>query len=389
MPQTKRIPTRRPGVTYTLSRSASGKPEKVFYIRYRNKDKKLIEEKAGRQFRDKMTEAQAARLRADRIEGELSNAERRAAEAAKRAEEFDRMTISRLWTEYVKNNPGLKGLVTDRNRFEKHIKPVFGSREPHELSPLDVDRLRISLLKHRSPATVKNVLELLRRLINFGVKKRLSSRPAFIIEMPKVNNEKTEDLTGEELRRLLNVIDQDVHPFAGPMMKLALYSGMRRGEMFRLQWKHVNFETDSILLVDPKGGIDQRIPLNDAARGLLEKLKSNAADGAVYVFPGRQGGQRTDIKKSVNRIKRAAGLPESFRALHGLRHVFASTLANSGRVDQYTLQKLMTHKSPKMTARYSHLRDETLRAASAVAADIFSDAEKRDDGIIDLSGHAK
>lgn len=389
MPQTKRIPTRRPGVTYTLSRSASGKPEKVFYIRYRNKDKKLIEEKAGRQFRDKMTEAQAARLRADRIEGELSNAERRAAEAAKRAEEFDRMTISRLWTEYVKNNPGLKGLVTDRNRFEKHIKPVFGSREPHELAPLDVDRLRISLLKHRSPATVKNVLELLRRLINFGVKKRLSSRPAFIIEMPKVNNEKTEDLTGEELRRLLNVIDQDVHPFAGPMMKLALYSGMRRGEMFRLQWKHVNFETDSILLVDPKGGIDQRIPLNDAARGLLEKLKSNAADGAVYVFPGRQGEQRTDIKKSVNRIKRAAGLPESFRALHGLRHVFASTLANSGRVDQYTLQKLMTHKSPKMTARYSHLRDETLRAASAVAADIFSDAEKRDDTIIDLSGHAK
>ncbi len=389
MPQTKRNPTRHPGVTYTLSRSASGKPEKVFYIRYRNKDKKLIEEKAGRQFRDKMTEAQAARLRADRIEGELSNAERRAAEAAKRAEEFDRVTISRLWTEYVKNNPGLKGLVTDRNRFEKHIKPVFGSREPHELAPLDVDRLRISLLKHRSPATVKNVLELLRRLINFGVKKRLSSRPAFIIEMPKVNNEKTEDLTGEELRRLLNVIDQDVHPFAGPMMKLALYSGMRRGEMFRLQWKHVNFETDSILLVDPKGGIDQRIPLNDAARGLLEKLKSNAADGAVYVFPGRQGEQRTDIKKSVNRIKRAAGLPASFRALHGLRHVFASTLANSGRVDQYTLQKLMTHKSPKMTARYSHLRDETLRAASAVAADIFSDAEKRDDGIIDLSGHAK
>ena len=389
MPQTKRNRTRHPGVTYTLSRSASGKPEKVFYIRYRNKDKKLIEEKAGRQFRDKMTEAQAARLRADRIEGELSNAERRAAEAAKRAEEFDRVTISRLWTEYVKNNPGLKGLVTDRNRFEKHIKPVFGSREPHELAPLDVDRLRISLLKHRSPATVKNVLELLRRLINFGVKKRLSSRPAFIIEMPKVNNEKTEDLTGEELRRLLNVIDQDVHPFAGPMMKLALYSGMRRGEMFRLQWKHVNFETDSILLVDPKGGIDQRIPLNDAARGLLEKLKSNAADGAVYVFPGRQGEQRTDIKKSVNRIKRAAGLPESFRALHGLRHVFASTLANSGRVDQYTLQKLMTHKSPKMTARYSHLRDETLRAASAVAADIFSDADKRDDTIIDLSGHAK
>ena len=58
-----------------------------------------------------------------------------------------------------------------------------------------------------------------------------------------------------------------------------------------------------------------------------------------------------DIKKQVNRIKERAGLPSNFRALHGLRHVYASMLASSGEVDLYTLQKLLTHKSQAMTQR--------------------------------------
>jgi site-specific recombinase XerD len=47
-------------------------------------------------------------------------------------------------------------------------------------------------------------------------------------------------------------------------------------------------------------------------------------------------------------------------------------LAGSGQVDMYTLQKLLTHKRPAMTQRYAHLRDETLRQASDLAADIIN-----------------
>ena len=43
---------------------------------------------------------------------------------------------------------------------------------------------------------------------------------------------------------------------------------------------------------------------------------------------------------------------------------------NSGQVDMFTLQKLLTHKSPMMTQRYAHLRDDALRRASEVAAEI-------------------
>ena len=59
--------------------------------------------------------------------------------------------------------------------------------------------------------------------------------------------------------------------------------------------------------------------------------------------------------------------------MHGLRHVFASRLASSGKVDLYRIQKLLTHKSPLMTQRYAHLHNEVLREASEIMDDIGKD----------------
>ena len=154
-------------------------------------------------------------------------------------------------------------------------------------------------------------------------------------------------------------------------MRLALFTGMRRGEMFKLRWDDIDFDRGFIhIRHDPKGGKDQTIPLNQAARGVLE---SHPRDDSPYVFPGRGGKQRTDIS-AVNRIKAKAGLPKDFRPLHGLRHTYASMLASSGQVDLFVLQKLLTHKSPAMTMRYAHLRDETLRRASDLAGDLIGQA---------------
>ena len=47
-----------------------------------------------------------------------------------------------------------------------------------------------------------------------------------------------------------------------------------------------------------------------------------------------------------------------------------------GKVDLYTLQKLLTHKSPSMTQRYAHLKDQALQDASQVAGDIVNGAMK-------------
>jgi integrase len=213
-------------------------------------------------------------------------------------------------------------------------------------------------------------------VVNFGVKQGLCPGLPFHVKKPTVDNEKTEDLTEDQLKKLLEAIANDTHNQAGNMMLLALYSGMRRGEMFKLQWKHVDFERGFITLVDPKGGKDQHIPLNDATRGLLNSIKR--IKGSPYVFPGRKGSQRVDINKALAEIKKEAGLSKSFRPLHGLRHVFASQLASSGQVDMYVLQRLLTHKDPRMTQRYAHLRDDALKKAANLAGDIIKDISRND-----------
>jgi integrase len=258
MPSMKREKTKYVGVYPVMGTEIiTGKLERSFYIMYR-RDGRLIEEKAGRQYQDNMTAAKASQMRAERIKGKApSNKARRETKEAEKAAEKSKWTLSRLWDEY-KQVRSPKSIVSDDNHFENYIGPDFGKKELKDIDPLSVDRLKSKLLKIRKPQTVAHVIEIIRRLSNFAVKKGLCPGLNFKVSLPEFNNEKTADLTPDQLRGLLKMIDEDDHLQCGKMLLLAL-----------------------------------------------------------YIF-------------------------------HGLRHVFASGLASSGRVDLYNLQKLLRHRSPEM-----------------------------------------
>jgi integrase len=329
-----------------------------------------------------VTAAKAGRVRAERIEGRCKSRKevREQVKAAKLAE-AGKMTLSRLWEEYSTNKADSKSLATDKGNFENHLKPDFGDKEPQQIIRLDVDRLRIKLLKKYEPQTIKHIFGLLKRIVHYGTARELCQNLSFEIEPIKVDNQKTEDLTPEQLKKLLEAINKSNDIEAANIMRLALYTGMRRGEMFKLKWNDIDFQRGFIAIRNPKGGVSQKIPLNEQARQVLEnhpktqinKDKDNPKY-SEYVFLRPDGEPFTDIRRRVNPIKEAAGIPADFRALHGLRHTYASMLASSGKVDLYTLQKLLTHKSPVMTQRYAHLRDEALRNASTLAGQIIDAA---------------
>ncbi|MCL5019261.1 MAG: tyrosine-type recombinase/integrase, partial [Patescibacteria group bacterium] len=269
----KRFKTQYPGVFYReTKRIGDNGTEKVFYIVCKENGK-VYEEKAGRQFVDDMSAPRAARIRGELIEGKRKSRLKQKEE--KKAIE-DRWTIEKLWEAYKKNHPALKGLDQDECRFKKHIGPSLGNKEPLELVPLDVDRVRLKLMKTMKPATVRNVLELLRRVINHAAKKQLCQIPDFKIEMPEVNNIKTEDLSVDQLNALLKAIDEAKDRTAANIMRLALFTGMRRGELFHLKWLDVDFNKSFIHLVNPKSGTDEKIPLNKKARSVLKSIKKTS-----------------------------------------------------------------------------------------------------------------
>jgi integrase len=356
-----------PGV-YFVEGKAIGRTgtERIYYIRYKRKGK-ATEEKVGRQYGDDMTPARAAGIRSQRIEGKQQDnqARRKITEEKKQS-----WTIEKLWDSYREQRPGGVNR-SDISFWNVYLKNTSGKKQPKNLVKLDTDRLRINLLKKRSPQTVKHVLALLRRIINYGVNQGFIAPLPFKITLPSVDNIKTEDLTPEQLQNLFEVINSTHLTTAANMMKLVLYSGLRRGEIFKLQWADIDFHRGFIHILAPKGGKSQKVPLNSNARALFESIPEQESE---YIFPARGGGPRKDITKDARAIKEAAGLPADFRPFHGLRHVYASMLASSGQVDMYTLQKLLTHKSPQMTQRYAHYRDEAMRRASDTVDDILAEA---------------
>jgi len=365
-----RIKTKYPGVIYREVDRIGGKgKERMYYIRFKKTDDngklKLFEEKVGRQYADDMTAAKANAIRADRIEGRRQSRKEIREESKK-----EKWTIENIWKEFEKEKK-LKSIKMDKSRFDKYLLPEVGSKEPQEIVPLDIERLTRKGLKGKSPQTIKLTLSLLRRLVNFGVKTRRSERMTFALDMPKVNNIVIEDLSPDQMKALVKAIDEDPAKEAAAVMKIALFSGMRRAEILGLQWTDIDKTRGFIRIRNPKGGQDATIPLNESVRAVLDTLEEGESP---YVFPGKDGKKKHDIRRIANRIKKAAGLPDKFRPLHGLRHVFASNLASSGAVDLFTLQRLLTHKDPKTTMRYAHLRDEALRRASDLAGDIIKQA---------------
>lgn len=366
-----RAKTRYVGI-YTYEQPRIGGPgvEKVFYAVFKLNGK-VYEETVGRQYRDGMTAAKAVRARAALIEGRKELArDRREREKAEKDAEANRPTIARLWTLYKESKPDLKGIITDENRFQRHIAPMFADKTPEEIDPLSIDRLRVALSKKLSTKTTANALELLRRIINYGVS-RNQCTSTLKIKLPKVDNLRTEDLNADELARLLDVLDTAENQAVANIMRMALYTGLRRGEILKLQWPDLDFERNFICLKNPKGGQSVKVPMNPQAKALLQSLPRESG----FVFPGRGGNQRVEVRRAARKLCDAAGLPKDFRPMHGLRHAFASMVASSGEVPMYVLQRLLTHKSAAMTQRYAHLRDEALQHGAGVAGGIIQNAQ--------------
>ena len=200
MPKQTRKKTRHTGV-FIVDLSSG---DQTFYIRYK-REGKLIEERAGRK-KQGMTSAKANKIRAERISGKTeSNVEKR----KRNQTQVRRLNLDDLWEEYLKiKRDHVKAVSTDLSRYKNHISEIFGKKFPDEIYPLDIDWFTSKISKTRSPKTVSNILELLRRIINFGISKQLCPPISLKIRLPSVDNQRIEVLTDEQFSNLNEVWEE-------------------------------------------------------------------------------------------------------------------------------------------------------------------------------------
>ncbi len=365
-------PVKWPGVyQYEMnSRQHMGKPDACYVISYKV-DGKKVWEKVGLKS-EGYTPQVAAEIRADRVKKARHGEEVKTAKEIQRETAERNRTVCEIADAYFEaRGAELKGLKTDKNRYEKHIRPVLGNVPVSRLSPLDMMRVR-KAMDGKASATIFNALELVRRIVNFGSAAGLCPAIVFTIEMPRKDNEVVEYLEPEEAARFMEILNDWPRQDVSRMLKLAMFTGLRRGEIFKLTDKDIDFHQGFIVLRSPKGGKTCAVPLNGIARVIIEEQlawRKEKRPDSLYVFPGQGDGPRTDCS-AAKRIKDAANLPRRFRIFHGLRHHFAVTLANSGKFTLDMIGELLTHKNQAMTRRYGQYLPHTMKQAGDAAAEL-------------------
>jgi integrase len=296
-------------------------------------------------------------------------------------------TLGAVWAKYLPwAKEHKKSWINDLRYYRRHLEPRFGKKALDAISPIDIERMKTELnrgvSKRGKPfaaATIKHQLVILRRLYNLARKWNLydGKNPIESVSMPKVDNQKTEFLTDEELKRLLDTLETWPLKDTVAFIKFALFTGLRRGELFKLAWEDVDFERGMLTLRDPKSGKTENIPVSIEALAVLKAIEITSP----FVFPGKDGKQRVEFNGPWQRIRKAAGLPEGFR-FHGLRHHFASTLVSNG-IDLLVVQKLLTHKDSKTTARYAHMAPGAIRDAALKSGELLT--PKRESNLIKMA----
>lgn len=289
--------------------------------------------------------------------------------------------VSDMWTAYIQwAKLNKKSWKDDKSRWTKHVAPFMPSKVS-QITPRDHMLPVLSKMANKgyAQATIKQVFILTKRVISWSIKNGIihnNINPIGDMESPKVDDNRVDNVLNKaDLNKLHNTLGTWDNERAVLVIKFALYTGRRKGEILSLKWSDLDadFYHLNLKATNTKSKKMLNFPLNQKAMITLHRAKALQINSSPHVFPNTQGNQykKDSFDETWKRIKIRAGLSQDFR-FHDLRHTFASYLASSGKVDIYVLKELLGHSSIEMTQRYAHLINGATRKAVEVLDEVFS-----------------
>lgn len=268
-------------------------------------------------------------------------------------------TFSRLAKEWLaeKGNRWKPSTLRANELRVQKLNPVIGHTRVDRFTPARIEEILAGL--KRSGELLNSTVNLYRFFLSgifaAGVKRKLiPANPLAQVKKYPEGSPRVRYLSDEEEAKLRKEFVQNSHEWE---FDVALNTGVRRGELFFLQWAGVNLEINKIR-VDGKTGA-RSVPLNRSARAALVELRKISGN-REFVCPDNDGSAERDWRRWFEIAVKKAGI-KNFH-YHDVRHTFASRLAMKGESIR-SIQELLGHKSLKMTERYMHLSPTHLKAA--------------------------
>lgn len=277
---------------------------------------------------------------------------------------------------------------TQEALFRNHVDPALGNKVLSDVSREDCIALHADLMykptsykpaegekqKTLSVATVNRILILVKHMFNIALQRDipgLKGNPMKIV-IHADRSFKARCLTKEEINALIESIDSQGDAHLSTAIRLLLFTGLRRSNVFSLRWGWVNFSEGSIAVPKEfdKAKRGYKIFLSDYA---LETLKAHQRregksgfnpNGYAFANPktGKPFRTRRSIWLSCTEKAGVAGL-----RMHDLRHTYATMMLDSGS-DITDVQKALGHTQLATTVRYLHINEQRKREKANAAA---------------------
>lgn len=325
--------------------------------------------------------------------------------------------------EYAKNQLAVTTYDSYYTSLNKHIYPLIGHYKLSQIKPLHLQSIYNKWIEEGlQPATVKKRHAIIRVILKTAVQWQiLNSNPCEKVQLPKANRDMSDIkyFTPEQVNIFLQALNESYpatykaharfHNSGKPysvkeyteartlptqlklFFTLAIFTGMRRGELIALTWADIDFDnnminvnksttvgTNGIVNKDPKNKTSvRRVSIPSSIMKLLREYKieqlslqlqlGNLWEGKNHIFIQWNGKQMYPdtathafrdllIKHNASdKVKQNPDLRLPLIPLHGLRHTNATLLISSNKIDIKTIQSHLGHASSNTTLNiYAH-----------------------------------
>jgi len=252
-----------------------------------------------------------------------------------------------------------RGHVDESHRIGRLKRHRLAGRYIGSIRGVDIALYRDERLQWVTGDTLRRELSILSQVfelsrMEWGI---FVHNPIRDIRLPPKNRPRDRRLdrsavaTEDEQTRLFCACRRCRNPYLLPLVRLALETAMRQGELLKLRWEHVDLKRRTAFLPDTKNGDSRTVPLSARAVSILTTLPRSITGD---VFPGYT---RNAVKKAFVRARERAGIDDL--RFHDLRHEATTRLFELG-LNIMEVAAITGHKDIRMLSRYTHLRAEDL-----------------------------
>jgi integrase len=248
-----------------------------------------------------------------------------------------------------------RGRDVEQAILNAFLRDPLAGRYLSDLLPQDFSAYRDMRLEKCKPATINRELGLVQHVLTIAIREwgyPLSNNPVVAIKKPSPGPSRDRRLVAGELEALMEAVKQTRNQVIEGLILFALETGMRRGEMLKMEWGHLIKGKRILLIPVTKNGHPRRIPLSSIAVSILEEVGDR---NPKWVFPTTADA----LKACWKRLCTRAGI-EGLH-FHDLRHEAISRFFERG-LAMPEVALISGHRDPRMLMRYTHLRAEDLVA---------------------------